>query len=84
MTVFTDFADSNTSGLEFTDISSEEFRTYIYPNNVQVTLPQPVALNISDRGGHRVYTEDGISHYIVPGWVHLAWKSKDGCSPFAF
>ena len=61
----------------FSDISSEEYREYDFGAKV-IRLDAPVALNVSDSGGHRVFTEDGMSHYIPAGWLHLSWKTKTG------
>jgi hypothetical protein len=67
----------NESGLEFTDISTEEFRMYEYNNAVKLTIEQPLALNVSESGGHRVLDAEGMSHYVPKGWIHLKWKAKD-------
>lgn len=68
----------NTSGLSFTDISSESFRLYKFHNGSEVRINEPVALNVSKAGGHRILDSEGCSHYITPGWFHLVWKAKDG------
>lgn len=73
-----DIVSWNASGLDFTDISSELERTYIYPKLEQVFVCNPVALHVSDSGGHRIHTEDGTSYYIKPGWLAIKWKVKPG------
>ena len=67
----------NGSSLKFTDISSEEWREYIYKDRT-VKIEGPLALNVSKSGGHRLFDEDGISHYVPSGWIHLRWKARDG------
>jgi hypothetical protein len=67
----------NESGLAFTDISSESWREYDF-GATSVRLTEPIALNVSKSGGHRVLTADGISHYVPPGWKHLSWTAKEG------
>lgn len=67
----------NESNNTFSDISSEEFRSYVFPGGEVVTISKPVQLSISP-GGHRLFDESGISHYVPKGWVHLKWKAKDG------
>ncbi len=78
----------NETELKFTDISSEEFRTYTFGNSLAkggrisdeyatTTIHGPQHLNVS-RGGHRILDKDGISHYVPKGWLHLSWKAKDG------
>lgn len=68
----------NKSNLEFTDISSEEFREYVYPDDTHIRISNPLYLHVSSSGGHRIYDAQGMSHYIVKGWIHLFWKAKDG------
>lgn len=67
----------NESGLTFADISSESFRTYDYGNKT-VTIKNPIYLNVSKSGGHRLFDAEGFSHYVPNGWVHIFWKAKDG------
>lgn len=71
----------NESGLAFTDISSEQYRTYDF-GDVKVTINEPLALNVSKSGGHRLLDGQGDSHYIPPGWKHLFWRVKDGLPHF--
>lgn len=70
--------------LEFSPLSDEKYRVYCYPDGTIVRLEEPVALNVSKSGGHRVYTADGISHYIPSGWNHLYWEVYEHCNHFAF
>ncbi len=68
----------NTSGLEFMDISSELYRVYVYPDGTEVTVHEPLLLHVSFNGGHRVYDLSNTSHYVVPGFVHVYWTSREG------
>jgi hypothetical protein len=72
----------NKSGLDFTDISSEEYREYHFSagngTNTYIRIEQPLQLNVSKSGGHRVFDAQGVSHYVPAGWIHLEWKSKEG------
>ena len=83
MSVLT-FADlRNESGLKFTDISSEEYRIYHYDGILNfVRIDNPVALNVSKAGGHRLFDGQGVSHYIPKGWRRLEWKAKEGAPHF--
>jgi len=76
----TDF--KNESDLVFKDISTEANRTYRFPAGDFVILDNPLKLHVSKSGGHRVFTADGISHYISPGWIHLHWTAKVGAAHF--
>ncbi len=68
----------NESSLEFTDISSEEYRIYEFNNGKTVMISEPLKLNVAKSGGHRIYDNSGVSHYIPQGWIHLSWRAKSG------
>lgn len=68
----------NESENTFTDISSESYRIYEYPDGFKITVTNPLKLHVSKSGGHRLFDEQGISHYISPGWRHLSWQAKEG------
>lgn len=72
----------NATDLEFTDISSEEWREYQFLGGEIVRINAPLKLNVSKSGGHRIFDANGISHYIPPGWIHLKWKVKNGAANF--
>lgn len=65
------------------DISTEEFRTYIFPGEVQAVVRDPVALAVNQQGSHRIIDRAGMSHFIPAGWHHLVWKSDDAHPYFA-
>jgi hypothetical protein len=71
----------NKGSYSFVDISTEEYREYVFDNKIKVRIENPLKLAISATG-HRVFSADGISHYIPFGWVHLSWKAKPGCPHF--
>lgn len=62
----------------FDDISSEQWREYIFPKGVMVRIEQPQWLNVSSTGGHRIIDIKGRSHYIPYKWVHLYWEVFQG------
>ena len=68
----------NESGLEFNDISSEEYRIYEWGDGETIKIQKPTHLNVSKSGGHRIFDDNGISHYIPSGWKHLSWKAFQG------
>ncbi len=68
----------NETGLKFTDISSEATRRYQYRGEEFITVDNPIALNVSKAGGHRILDGQGVSHYIPKGWIGLSWKAKEG------
>lgn len=68
----------NDTNIKFTDISTEETRRYQYKGEEYVVIENPIALNVSKAGGHRVLDGQGLSHYIPKGWIGLSWKARDG------
>jgi hypothetical protein len=74
----------NTEDLQFKDITDECYREYVFPDGAVVRLDWPVGLHVSESGGHRVFTANGVSHYIPKGWIHLRGEVKEGKKPFAF
>lgn len=73
----TTVAFNDEANLSWNDISSEEYRVYNFGNN-EVQINKPLKLNVSRSGGHRLFDEQGTSHYIPAGWVHLYWKARPG------
>jgi len=70
--------------MEFKSLESEVYRSYEFPDGTIVTINNPITLNVSNSGGHRVLDGAGVSHYIPPKWIHLSWVVKEGCLPFTF
>lgn len=67
----------NESGLAFTDISSEESRTYTFSNGKTYTIKNPLWLNVS-ANGHRVFNQEGTSFYVMTkDVVAIEWKVKE-------
>jgi hypothetical protein len=66
----------NESGYVFTDISSEVERIYNFGSKGFVKITAPLHLSVSDSGGHRIFSQDGKSHYIPSGWLQLTWTTK--------
>ncbi len=73
-----DVAFDNQSTHDFTDISSEKERVYNFGSRGFVRIAKPRWLSVSESGGHRIYSEDGKSHYIPSGWIHLSWTVHEG------
>lgn len=73
---------NNATDLEFTDISSEQWREYQFLDGQAIRIDAPLKLNVSDSGGHRIFDAEGVSHYIPAGWIHLKWTVKDGAPNF--
>lgn len=49
----------NDSGLDFKDISSEQWREYTFPEGQAVRIDQPLKLYVSDNG-HRILDAEGV------------------------
>ena len=72
------------AGLEFSDISSEEYREYVFKGDSgthHVRIEKPMLLNVS-KNGHRILDNNDVSHYIPQGWIHLFWKAANGHPKF--
>lgn len=61
------------ANLSWNDISSEAYRVYQFPDT-EIKITNPLKLNVSRSGGHRVFDLQGVSHYIPGGWRHLYWE----------
>lgn len=75
---------TNNESLKFDNLQDELYRVYEFQTGAKIEITNPVALNVSKSGGHRVLDAAGLSHYIPAGWHHLYWKVKDGQPAFAF
>jgi hypothetical protein len=73
----------NESNLEFKDLSDEQYRVYEFPD-MSVRIDEPLKLNVSASGGHRVFDSKGQSNYIPAGWRRLYWVVKENKTHFAF
>ena len=69
----------NSTDHTFTDISSEEWRKYTFPDGEVVFIANPAWLNVNPKsGGHRLLDQQGESHYVPANWLCLTWKALDG------
>lgn len=73
----------NNSDLEFKDISAEREREYAFGGGT-ILIVEPLKLNVSESGGHRIFDAQGDSHYVPAGWIHLRWTAKEGKPHFDF
>ena len=56
------------------DLSGEQERIYLWLfDECSYVVENPVALRVSESGGHYVIDKDGIVHYIRSGWNVLSW-----------
>jgi len=73
----------NETKLDFKDISSEKEREYIRFDKNLIIDGEPLYLNVSESGGHRLYTSTKWCYYVQPreGWA-IRWKVKEGQPSF--
>lgn len=71
----------NETELEFQDVSTEQWREYIFADGCVVHIDSPVRLHAGDNG-HRIFDANGVSHYIPKKWIHLRWKAEEGAPNF--
>jgi len=63
--------------LDWKNIDHETFRVYQFPNGEFVRISNPVLLNVSRSGGHRILDNKDVAHYVPSGWIHLYWETRD-------
>ena len=63
--------------LDWHNIDHEVYRIYEFPNGVRVKINNPILLNVSKSGGHRILDSKDMAHYIPAGWIHLYWETDD-------
>ncbi|MES2860084.1 MAG: hypothetical protein V4701_01350 [Pseudomonadota bacterium] len=68
----------NAAKIEFTDVSTEAWREYLFPGGDLVRIEEPLKLHVSESGGHRIFDASGLSHCISPSWIKITWHAKDG------
>ena len=49
----------NKTEYEFKDISTEEYRIYMFPQFEGIRINSPTHLHVSDSGGHRILDASG-------------------------
>lgn len=69
--------------LNFKSVENEQWREYDFGDS-KIRIDNPLCLDVSASGGHRVLAADGVSHYVPKGWKHLTWKVKEGEPAFDF
>jgi hypothetical protein len=56
------------------DLSSEEYREYIYPDGHVFTIHNPLQAEVLEDGGHLVAAANGNGYYVAPGFVAIHWQ----------
>lgn len=59
------------------DINSEEYREYVFSDSIY-RIDNPVSVDVTDSGSHRVVDSDGVTHRPATNWIALRWKPKSG------
>ncbi|SDD55313.1 hypothetical protein SAMN05192552_103016 [Natrinema hispanicum] len=69
----------NETDLDFTDISSEKYREYTFPNGSVIRIDNPLLLHVREgSGSHRLFDSQGRSHRISPNFLKITWEVKEG------
>ena len=69
-----------TKDLEWKKIDHELYREYSFIVDGKITrvrIDNPVLLNVSKSGGHRILDVDDVSYYIPFKWISLIWETND-------
>lgn len=72
----------NKSNHKFTDIGTERYREYHYPDGTNLHINWPSQLSVSESGGHRLMDLTGKCYYIPTGWRYITWVPIEGQSHF--
>jgi len=56
----------------------ENYRQYFFTLAGIIHIDNPLGLNVSDSGGHRVIDSEGRCYYIKPEWDQICWMARDG------
>lgn len=70
----------NAGSYEFIDLN-ERWRTYYYADGTEQTIIAVQKLAVS-KSGHRLFTADGLSHFVPFGWIRVSWKVVEGTPNF--
>ena len=74
--------------LEFKPIDAELWREYDFLTDIGKVVThkinEPLVLNVSTSGGHRIIDARGMAHYIPPKWIALRWVNKPGLPRMQF
>ena len=66
------------------DISTEDWREYVYGDGSAYRIEKPKRLLVKDRenlpDSHRVVDENGVTHYPNPTWVAVRWEADPAVS----
>lgn len=66
---------ANKEDSEFTDISDEESRIYLFPAKdgtiSAIRYPNPLSVKVTKSGGHKLVLANGMGAYIKPEWVAI-------------
>lgn len=68
---------NNQSNYTFFDVTSEEYREYVFLRKGTIRIDNPVAVAVS-KSGHRILDAEGVSHFVSNEWQAINWKAKDG------
>jgi hypothetical protein len=72
----------NESHRTFTDISSEEVRSYLLATGQKMDILRPQWLSISSTGHHYIVALSGDVFCVAPGWMALSWLPIEGAPHF--
>lgn len=57
---------------EFIELKpAESWREYTFPGDQKVRLENVTKIAVSERGTHRIETQDGRKHIVPSGWIHI-------------
>jgi hypothetical protein len=66
--------------LNWHNIDHEIFRCYTFiidGKPAKLRINNPVLLNVSKSGGHRILDKDDVSYYVPYKWLCISWETND-------
>ena len=68
----------NESPHEFVKTVIQE-RRYLFPGNHIVVIPRVRWMTAHESsGGHRLFSDGGVCHFVCAGWLAVSWTVADG------
>lgn len=64
--------------LTFKSTENERWRDYVWADGFVLHIPEPLWVNVSKSGGHRVIDKQKRCYYVHSSWRYITWEGKRG------
>ena len=62
--------------LIFNSTENEQWREYVWGDGYVLRITEPLWVNVSKSGGHRVIDKAQRCYYVASGWRYITWEGK--------